>query len=58
MGCTRTQCKRGFFNDSAGVNVGSSTTGLPNAGVASSEDKVLKHWNEVAGFTDDDPKKE
>ena len=35
---------------------GSGTTGLPNAGAASDEDKTLKHWREIAGLTDDDKK--
>ena len=36
---------------------GSGTTGLPNAGAASDEDKTLKHWREIAGLTDDDDTK-
>ena len=36
---------------------GSGTTGLPNAGAASDEDKTLKHWREIAGLIDDDDTK-
>lgn len=40
-----------------GSSAGSGTTGLPNAGAASDEDKTLKHWREIAGLTDDDDTK-
>lgn len=40
-----------------GGSAGSGTTGLPNAGAASAEGKMLKHWREIAGLTDDDDEK-